>query len=230
MRLVSWNVCDAFRSKFGHLERLRPDIAVLQEVRPDCLKFAALEGNSFWIGDPGQKGLAAIAYNGWTLSEASFPASERWFLPLRATNGSTRVNVVAVWVDSAKDCVPPTLRAIEHLREFLADGPCVIAGDFNQSVHFDKGKGAGRRFASVLQLLESYGFGSVWHQTKGEAHGEETEATLFWTWNKERRFHIDFAFASEAISVEDVSLGSFEQYVSGRISDHVPLVVDFAVT
>ena len=70
MRLVSWNCCDAFQRKFGHLERLRPDIAVIQEVRPECLQFAAVQDRSVWMGDPGQKGLAVIAYGDWKISAA----------------------------------------------------------------------------------------------------------------------------------------------------------------
>jgi exodeoxyribonuclease-3 len=228
MRIVSWNACDGFVRKFGHLERLRPDIAVLQEVRPECLTYAALSENAVWIGDAGQKGLAAVGYGGWKVSRAAMVPAERWFLPLCATKNDQRINVVAVWVDSAKECAPPTLRALSQLEQFVKSGPTVIAGDFNQSITLDRRRGPGRRFADVLQVLGDWGFSSAWHSHHKQDHGEEDSPTLYWTWNSEKKFHIDFVFGSADISVQQATLGSFDQYVQGKISDHVPLVVDYS--
>lgn len=94
MRLVTWNVCDGFRRKFGHLERLQPDLAVVQEVRPECLEYAGLQA--------------------------------------------------------------------------------------------------------------------------------------FWQWNPEKRFHIDFSFATSDLPVSQAILGSYDQYITPKISDHMPLAVDYA--
>src|SRR4051812_5268547 len=69
VKLVSWNCCDGFERKFGHLERLRPDIAVISECRLECLRSAGLASQSHWIGDPGKKGLAVICANGWHIVE-----------------------------------------------------------------------------------------------------------------------------------------------------------------
>jgi hypothetical protein len=104
MRLVSWNVCDGFQRKFGHLERLKPDIAILQEVRPDCLAYAGLSDRALWVGDKGQKGLTAISYGEWRLAPAPVEIPERWFIPMIARNGTETIHLVAVWVDSAKEC------------------------------------------------------------------------------------------------------------------------------
>src|SRR3954463_8026053 len=119
LRLISWNVCDGFERKFGHLERLHPDIAILQEVRPGCVQYAGLTSNSHWVGLKGQKGLAAISYGEWKLSEVPLSIPEQWFLPLRATKGEHSINVVAVWADSSRECTPPTLRALGQLEEFI---------------------------------------------------------------------------------------------------------------
>jgi endonuclease/exonuclease/phosphatase family metal-dependent hydrolase len=226
LRIVSWNACDGFMRKFGHLERLRPDIAVLQEVRPQCLTYAALSENAAWVGDEGQKGLAAVGYGGWKVSRAPVVLAERWFLPLCATKDNRQINIVAVWVDSTNECAPPTLRALSELEQFMKSGPTVIAGDFNQSVKLDRQRGPGRRFADVLQVLDGWGFSSAWHSHHGEAHGQESSPTLYWTWNSEKQFHIDFVFSSPEVKIDAVNLGSFDQYVQGKISDHVPLVVD----
>jgi hypothetical protein len=122
----------------------------------------------------------------------------------------------------------PTLRALEHLKEFIASAPTVIAGDFNHCVAMDKRKGPGRRFSEVLSVLKSYGLESAWHSFQ-EEHGAETTAKLYWRWNAEHRFHIDFVFHSERLKVESVSMGAYEKYVPTRISDHVTVTVDFAL-
>lgn len=228
MRLVSWNVCDGFNRKFGHLERLRPDIAIVQEVRPGCIDFARLTDRALWIGDDGQKGLAAIAYGDWSLSPGP-SVSERWFLPVVAINGAVRVHLVAVWLDSSTECGLPTLRALEALEPFLRAAPSCLAGDFNQCVALDARKPKGRRFSDVLACLDELGLSSAWHAATGEAHGQESCATLYWTWNVKRPFHIDFAFGSPEMRVREAEIGTPQQYVTGRISDHVPLVVDFEV-
>lgn len=227
LRLVSWNVCDGFRRKFGHLERLRPDIAVLQEVRPECLRYATLHEQSFWIGDPGAKGMAVVAWGDWKLTPAPVAVNEKWFLPVIATRGDQTVHIVAVWVDSSKDCGPPTLRALDALAGFIAAAPTVLAGDFNQSVNLDARKGRGRRFADVLERFEALGLTSAWHSHTGETQGQETGATLYFTWNAEKRFHIDFAFGSAGLGVDRVGLGGYQQYVAEKISDHVPLTIDY---
>lgn len=229
MRLISWNVCDGFTRKFGHLERLKPDIAILQEVRPSCLAYANLSDRAIWIGDEGQKGLVAVSYGDWSLSPAPIQVTERWFVPMIACKGELSIHVVAVWVDSAKECGPPTLRAIEQLRGFISSAPTIIAGDFNHCVAMDARKGAGRRFSEILAALSELDLTSAWHGFHDEVHGAETAATLYWTWNAERRFHIDFAFHSSALRVTHAALGNFDAYVPTRISDHVPLTVDFSV-
>jgi len=228
MRLVSWNVCDGFNRKFGHLERLRPDIAVVQEVRPGCIDFARLTDRALWLGDSGQKGLAVIGYGDWTLSPG--PAvSERWFLPVAASNGVESVHLVAVWLDSSADCGAPTLRALDALEPFLRAAPSCLAGDFNQCVALDARKPKGRRFSDVLARLDGLDMSSAWHTAKGEAHGRETRATLYWRWNLERPFHIDFTFGSREMRVREAEIGTHDQYVAGEISDHVPLVVDYEI-
>ena len=196
MRIVSWNCHDDFRSKFGHLERLKPDIAVVQEVRPGCLEFAGLQGQFDWVGDPGQKGLALIAYGDWKLSPAEMVVSERWFLPRYATNGKEKVDLVGVWLNPAKgashDYVSPTLRALEQLREFISPGPSIVAGDFNASVSVDHRLAPKRRFSAVLKKLDELHLCSAWHVHTSEQQGSETQHTYFHFWDEERKFHIDF--------------------------------------
>lgn len=230
MRIVSWNRCDGFERKFGHLERLKPDIAVISECRPDCLRSAGLSSQSFWIGDPGKKGLAVICYNGWQIAEHSPVVTQKWFAPLKLRNGEKSIRLVAVWLNDGADYVMPTIAAWESLRPFIESGPTIMTGDFNQSVVFDKGKGPGRRFTDVLRLFEQAQLASAWHGFTGEEHGQESQATLHWRWQEASRFHIDYVFyPPKSLSVRSAVLGTYAQYVAEKISDHVPLIVDLAL-
>lgn len=230
MRVVAWNCCDGFERKFGHLERLRPDVAVVSECRPECLQYAGLTDRSYWTGAPGQKGLAIITYNGWEIASHGPQVAERWFAPVTLTRGGESLQLIGVWLNDGADYVQPTLKAWETLRPFVTASPTVLAGDFNQSVALDKDRGAGRRFADVLTKLQGECLTSAWHQHSGEAHGVESQATLYWRWQQASPFHIDYVFYPErALKLEALSIGSYEQYVAGRISDHVPIVADFSL-
>lgn len=227
MRLISWNCCDAFARKFGHLERLHPDIAVVSEVRPECLRSAGLFERSLWIGDPGQKGLAVIPYGEWRISGDGLKLDEKWFAPVQLSNGAKKLHLVGVWLDTRTDCVPPTLAALNQLTSFVAEAPTVFAGDFNQSAAFDAKRRSGRRFEDVLKRLVQNRLVSAWHMHTGEGHGAESSATLYWRWQRDSRFHIDFIFfPPEFFHLSAALLGSYEQYVETKISDHVPVVAD----
>lgn len=227
MRLISWNCCDAFDRKFGHLERLNPEIAVVSEVRPSCLRSAGLLEKSIWIGDSGQKGLAIIPYGDWRVIAEGPNIAEKWFAPVRLSNGVETLQIVGAWLDTRIDCVPPTLIALDRLEPFIAAGPTVLAGDFNQSVVLDARRGPGQRFKDVLRRLAGWRLASAWHTHTGEKQGQESTATLYWRWARDKPFHIDFVFyPPEFFDLVSVSLGTYEQYVQAKISDHVPLIAD----
>jgi len=232
MRLVTWNAYDDFTHKFGHLERLDPDIAILQEVRPGCIQRAGLAERAIWTGDEGHKGLAAIGYNGWTLSRAPIEIPEKWFIPVVARKDDQVIHVLAVWADSRSDCGSAILSVLDRVQDFLREAPAILAGDFNHAVWFDRGKGPGRRFADVLSRLQEFGIASAWHGFHGEEHGKETAPTFYHQWNADKRFHIDFVFHCPRLTPKAVTVGSFETYVSAetKISDHVPIVAEFGVS
>src|SRR5579872_757250 len=92
------------------------------------------------------------------------------------------------------DCAPPTLTALDRLEHFLAAAPTILAGDFNQSVVLDARHGEGQRFREVLKRLADRNLVSAWHTYSGELQGSEKSATLYWRWDRDKPFHIDFVF------------------------------------
>jgi hypothetical protein len=175
----------------------------------------------------GAQGIGGHPYNGWRIIEHGPAVVQKWFAPIRLGNGDQTIQLVAVWLNDGADYVIPTIAAWETLRPYVESGPTILAGDFNQSVVFDKGKGQGRRFGDVLRLLGDAGLASAWHDSTDEKHGEESQATLHWRWQEASRFHIDYVFyPPQALSVTSARLGTYPQYVAEKISDHVPLIVD----
>jgi endonuclease/exonuclease/phosphatase family metal-dependent hydrolase len=68
---------------------------------------------------------------------------------------------------------------------------------------------------------------SAYHANRSAEPGKEDDPTLFWQWKHDQPFHCDFCFVpaawSEAIS--GVAVGSFDEWVATKTSDHVPLTV-----
>ena len=228
MRLVSWNCHDGFATKSPALFSLKPDIAVLSEIKERHLKSLQQPPTFVFAGPPLKKGVAVLSWNGWRLQQKHL-VEQNWFLPVVASHGSIRINILAVWVKPTKNYVEPTLNELSRLNEFLSSENVIVTGDFNHNVIFDKGRKGKRRFAAALDIVAELGLASVWHETKNERHGKETSSTLFHMYDKSKAYHIDYTFVSRSLmaSVSDVRLGTYTDWVLTKLSDHVPLSVTF---
>ena len=61
----------------------------------------------------------------------------------------------------------------------------------------------------------------------GEMQGQESAFTYYQGRKRDKPFHIDFIFyPPEFFDLNSVSLGTYEQYVETKISDHVPVTAD----
>ena len=85
----------------------------------------------------------------------------------------------------------------------------------------------------VRILEESFGLVSAYHAIRGEAHGQESEPTLYWL-DRTRdgpTYHIDYVFLPTGWigKVRHLSIGTFETWCGAGLSDHVPVVVDIDV-
>ncbi|MCG5236126.1 endonuclease/exonuclease/phosphatase family protein [Xanthobacter oligotrophicus] len=227
MRIVTWNMDKGFACKSEHVRRLRPDIAILQEVDEKSLHETGLFPDAPWIGNVGRSGLAAVAFGDWRISRAPVSVNEPWFMPLVATDGIAAVQIIAVQVSTPHRYGAATLNAIAQLGDFIRSAPTLVAGDFNNSVAYDYRKPRGKRFCDVLSALDAHGLTSAWHAYTGEMHGEESAATLYYRRKADRRFHIDYVFLPASARIERVAIGTFEESAQAKISDHAPIVVDF---
>ncbi len=229
----------ALDRKVDALLALKPDIAIVCEcAEPERLRSKAswMQGEPVWIGRNPHKGLAVFAFNGYAVRlAASYYSSLRYIAPVHV-DGPTQCNLLAVWAQNAsagsirKHQLGPLRRGLSRYRSFLGERPAVIAGDLNSNTIWDKPGWRINHSTKVRILEESFGLVSAYHTIRGEAHGQESEPTLYW---RDRTkdgptYHIDYVFLPTAWigKVSHLSVGAFETWCGAGLSDHVPVIVD----
>jgi exodeoxyribonuclease-3 len=226
----------ALGRKIEALLTLRPDVAIVCEcASPDELELERDDHRSVWIGENPRKGLAVLAFNGYQVSLAApYYPTLRYIAPVRI-RGPVECNLLAVWAQNwsagltRKRQSGPLRRALGKYRDFLAERPAVIAGDLNSNAIWDK-PGWRMNHMTKVEILKAWNMVSAYHEIRGEAHGRETEPTLYWRDRKKDgpTYHIDYVFMPEAwiARVTHLSVGSFEEWCGSGLSDHVPIVVE----
>jgi exodeoxyribonuclease-3 len=243
MRVVSWNCSMALHRKFDALRRLQPDIAILCEcAEPQRLSALGasmgLEAEPVWIGDNGNKGLGVFAFNGFAVRLAEpFYRGLRYVAPIQIS-GPVDCNLLAVWAQNAsagvnrKHQLGPLRRALTKYRDFLAQQPSIVAGDFNNNVLWHR-PGWRINHVNAVATLKEFGLVSVYHELKGEPQGSETVPTIYWRDRKKDgpTYHIDYVFIPGQWlgCVREFAIGTYEEWCGSGLSDHVPIVVDVAV-
>lgn len=243
MRIVTWNCSMALHRKTAPLLALEPDIAVVCEcAEPDRLRARGgtdwLPSAPVWIGQNPHKGLAVLAFNGYTaeLSEPYFPTL-RYIAPVRIS-GPTQLNLLAVWAQNAsggvhrKHQLGPLRRALGRYRTFLLERPAVVAGDLNDNIIWDK-PGWRHNYSTKARIMERLGLVSAYHTIRGEVPGMEITPTHYWRDRKKDgpTYHIDYVFIPSLwiARVKELRLGTFEDWCGSGLSDHVPIIVDIDV-
>ena len=137
--------------------------------------------------------------------------------------------LVAVWACAAKNkresYVGQIRRALEAQPAWLRRSPVVLAGDFNSSAIFDKGR-PDWNHSSMVRRFRRKGLVSAYHSLYGEKHGVETMPTfhLYRRAEERYRYHFDYIFLPETWRIESVSVGQYCEW--GSDSDHFPLMVE----
>jgi len=244
IRLVEWNVAMALQGENGKkaslLAELNPTVAILPESA--CLELTgpaleAIGGRSpQWIGSDRNKGLLAVAFDGWTLRmDESYEEGYPWVMPLHLT-GPRSVRILAVWDMGprgkgyeAAQKLGSCRASMDHYEEFLSGDAdlTIISGDFNQSVRWDFPKKR-RKFGDFMDQLASRGFVSAYHFRNNDCErGKEPDPTLWWTRNADKPYHIDYTFVRPSSAIRDVTVGSEDDWLAH--SDHSPMTVDLQI-
>lgn len=238
MRIVAWNCNMALHRKWDAFLSLNADIAVLCEsAQPSVLraKGCHLDGLSMvWAGRMASnpnKGLLVLARNGFEIELApNWEPRCEIFLPIQV-KGREVFRMLAVWSFNTRSAGSrlPRSEAMSLYGDWLGEG--LLLGDFNSHVRWDRArsKHSFRRYVEDLRATSIY---SLYHRRLGIEQGEERDATLYWRSRKPDRdtYHVDYFFAHErwAERCQAFTVGTYEDWILTKQSDHVPLIADFA--
>jgi exodeoxyribonuclease-3 len=234
VRIVTWNANMAFLRKLQDVQPMNADISVI----PECSRADSEKLGGLWVGSQLSKGLAVIAEPPWSVHlDPAYDERLRWILPVHVS-GPTSFFLLGVWnIFKSKRRHPDRpargviLQALDVYSEQVRASPTVVAGDFNNNVHWDTGRRA-QNMANVIAAMDDRRLVSAYHAFTSEAHGAESQPTIYWRDRKVDgpRFHIDFCFIPNGWlpALEAVEVGGFADYVGRGLSDHVPLVVNLA--
>jgi exonuclease III len=231
MRIVTWNCNGALRKKFEHLNQFDADILVIQECEDPALatlkSYPTWAVNHLWVGPTKNKGIGVFAKPEHTLKPVTIDHKPlELFLPCLV--GPDEWPLLATWTREANS---PTFRYIGQLwkflvghKGFLADEAAMLVGDLNSNARWDVWD-RWWNHGDCVRELEALGLTSAYHRHLGEAQGQETRPTFFLHRNREKAYHIDYAFAGPRWRVKHVEVGEVDHWLA--ISDHLPVVVDF---
>jgi exonuclease III len=219
MRVATWNAQTGLTNNWEALEALRADVITVQECGIDTA--AEAEARSGWTCayKPGRwgRGLAVLASSPFAI-EVEEDAEP--FVVSTIIDGPRRFRFVGFWAMTEKDVgYTYTRQATRMIAGLPADElDTVVAGDFNASK-------SSQHLANVASLADR-GLVSAYHAYHDVGH-DETEAypTSFHKWSLSRPFHMDFVFVPTHWGIESVDLGTFEDYLGKKLSDHTPIVV-----
>ena len=226
----------ALDKKMDALARLRPNIAVLPEVAKKIKGPLATDRTYEWLGINPHKGLGVMAFSPFKVELACTPDRNlEWVLPLRI-RGEVDFILLAAWAmnqrasgqASGPNRDRQVMGALQSYASLMNELPVVVAGDFNDNVIWDRPRSA-RSFAATLNDLQQRGLESAYHEFRGEKFGEESIPTIYWRDRKRDgpSYHIDYCFIPRIwMPYATVTVGSFDEWIAEKYSDHVPLIVD----
>jgi exonuclease III len=228
LRIVTWNCGMALARKAPSLSALKPDIAVVQECSKKSVDVLSSNGFSgLWLGANPNKGLGVFCSKEFTL-QSTDELFGKWVVPVRVHGAVVDFNLLAIWAcpvgtKRANNYIGQVFRCLEEQDVWFKMAPVVVAGDFNSNSIWDDHR-PGRNHTEVVRLFEAHGLISAYHTHHAEKRGAETRPTLYFLHRQGKPFHIDYVFVPKSWRLESVEVGSFREW--GRLSDHVPVVVD----
>lgn len=232
MKIVTWNCNGSFREKYQYIQKLNPDIWIIQECEsPEVIKKKKKEiyflDKMIWYGENPNKGIAVVA-NNFPIKIIPLDLEYRgrqlkYFQALQVGN----VKILNVWThkndSTAFDYIGQFYLMLQKNKSLLKD--FIIAGDFNSNTIWDTWDKWWNHSDCVTELSE-LGLYSVYHELNNEEQGKEKKSTFFMHRNITSRYHIDYIFAPKLyIKNSILQIPEFDDWKI--ISDHVPLIWEY---
>ena len=226
MKIITWNCNLNLVKKFEHISKESPDIAIIQECEKLDENYFP-NSKYFWLGKNEKKGLGVIVFNHSAKVSESLNEKLIYFLPIE----TDILNIIGVWAYNHRaapkfgvDFSGNTSDALTNYEALLSSNKKVLfAGDFNNSVIWDKGNKE-NNFSNINNKLNSLGLKSSYHEYTNEKFGEESKGTLFHTKKQSKPYFIDYIYYKE-MNLSKVYVGQYDEWIS--LSDHMPVIAEF---
>ncbi len=122
VRLVEWNVAMSLHTK-ARCVAILPESAHPNKTGQVLEEFGATPGQWQWAGSNINKGLLAVAFEGWNLRiDGSYDPAYQWVMPSHIT-GLNEIRILAVWDMGGHETarrIGSCRASIEHYAEFLS--------------------------------------------------------------------------------------------------------------
>jgi exonuclease III len=229
MKILTWNCDGAFRNKIQAIKSLQADIVVIQECedpnQSSDESYQEFTQNGFWIGDNKHKGLGIFAKPHIKLDKLNWSSKKlQYFIPCRIND---EFNIIACWCHGARF---KTHNYIGQLWQYMQlhkskFGTCMIIGDLNANVFWDK-PSRNWNHSDVVCELEEVNIHSLYHRYFDEVQGAESQPTFYLYKHLDKPYHMDYIFASEVLIHDDfmMSIGSAKDWMG--LSDHMVLICE----
>ena len=238
LRIVSWNCNMALYQKFDRLLALRPDVAVIQECaspardaargwQPPC-------ADRDWVVFNTEKGLGIFTFGDLRVSRhRAYSDAFSLYLPVQIS-GRRRLNLLGLWRADERRMPPGAVNdprtALHFYRRFLTAAPSVVAGDFNllpQQMSQRTGQPA---HGSIVELAARAGLRDAGTIPIPGSSADNVRPTHYHQRKPGRGFVVDYIFVPwrETTRLSAFEVGDPHDWL--QWSDHVPLVVEFALT
>lgn len=230
IKIMTWNCHEMdFEQYMPFCKELSADIMVIAESRQP----AKNASNCLWVG-AGKRGLAVVARNGYEISGYGLGDDlPSYYQMVSVERQSFRFNLMGVWTQNAS---PRYIQGAHQVLDYIKDpfmGPydsdMIVVGDFNSNTTWDKLNGKRNHSSFVKRLRDDHMMASAYHHFNGEQHGFEQTPTYFHQYKLNQPFHIDYCFAplEWCDRIVSVFVGSPDEWL--KRSDHMPLVVEYAL-
>ena len=227
MKIVSYNVSNCTQEKLDKIFSQNADLYVIPEC--SCSRDIKIPENyeMLWDGIEYQyrnanlsKGLGMIVRKGLSKTLDCCDSDLKYAIPLMVGD----LLVIGFWPTKINENKNKTyLQIAEEILKYYAPHfteKTIIVGDFNL-YHKEGAKNFDVNLLPVNELLESYGFKSLYHKTKNESLGHEFRATYYHQYKEDQPFFLDYAYSNFPVK-------GYDLFDLGRdMSDHVGQVVCF---
>ena len=240
MKIVSWNCNGAFRKKYDFLLNIDWDVAIIQECEnPESIndaKYHSLFKEKIWIGTNKNKGVGIftrekkieidLRYSNLSTEFCKYGDSShelKYFLPVKIDD----YIIIGTWCHTGDDYI---FRYIGQLWKYLLlndvniDTKTLFIGDFNANKIWDYEHGWWN-FSTVNRMLNDKNLYSFYHHLSKENFGKEKEATFYLHRNKDKPYHIDYAYGSLE-NYLDIKILNIPKSKEVELSDHKPLYIE----